>query len=190
MSYSIRSRWLLATFAVAVSGFFANGLSAIAADPLKPNMDKCKITFVGHKADGKHEGGFKKFEIDAKADFEDPTKSSLRIEIKTESLWSDDKKLTDHLKNPDFFDVRKYPTIVFESTEIEHADEGKATIVGKLKLLGKTEELKVPSTVEVTDETITIIAKFKLDRTKWGMDYGKGKINDEVDIVAEMVFKR
>jgi polyisoprenoid-binding protein YceI len=162
-----------------------------AADTLKPKLDKSKITFVGHKPEGKHEGGFKKFEVEAKADMEAPEKSSLKIEIKTESLWSDDDKLTAHLKNPDFFDVRKYPMISFESTKVIHSEEeGKAKIVGKLTMLGKTEEVEVPVTMDVKDESIKIVATFKLDRTKWGMDYGKGKINDEVDIVAELLFDR
>lgn len=166
-----------------------NNLSA--AETLEADLEKCKIGFVGSKPDGtKHEGGFKKFEIDAKADFDDPTQSSLRIEIKTDSIWSDADKLTAHLKNPDFFDIRKYPKIVFESTEIVPKEENKATITGKLVMLDKTEDLEVPVDVEASDDGIKLVAKFKLDRTKWGMDYGKGKIDDKVEITAELVFKR
>lgn len=163
---------------------------SFAAEVLKPDLEKSKITFVGHKADGKHEGGFKKFEVDAKADFEDASKSSMKIEIKTESIWSDDEKLTQHLKNPDFFDVRKYPTIVFESTEISHSDDGTGKMKGKLEMLGKTEEVEVPVKFEMDDKNIKVVADFKLDRTKWGMTYGEGKINKEVDIKAELVFVR
>lgn len=162
-----------------------------AAEPLKLNVEKSKISFVGHKADGKHEGGFKKFDVDAQADFDEPTKSTMKIVIKTESLWSDDEKLTAHLKNPDFFDIRKYPEIVFESLKVETTDEdGKAKLTGKLKLLDKTEELTVPAKVEIAEDSLKIVATFKLDRTKWGMNYGKGKINDEVDVTAELVFGR
>jgi polyisoprenoid-binding protein YceI len=184
------SNFFRSTLGIVVFMFATSPWAASAADPLKADMEKCKITFVGHKADGKHEGGFKKFDIEAKADFDDPSKSSLKIEIQTESLWSDDDGLTKHLKNPDFFDVRNFPKIVFESTAIEHSEEGKATITGKMTMLKKTEELKVPAQVKIADTTVTITAKFKLDRTKWGMDFGKGKIKDEVDVVAEMAFKR
>jgi polyisoprenoid-binding protein YceI len=161
-----------------------------AAEKLKPDLEKSKISFVGHKADGKHEGGFKKFDVEATADFDDPSKSSLRIEIKTDSLWSDDEKLTQHLMNPDFFDVRKYPKAVFESTEVVHAEDGSATLKGKMEMLGKTEEIEVPVKVEMDDKNVKIIADFKLDRTKWGMTYGEGKINKEVDIKAELIFTR
>ena len=179
---------------VACAALFVSsvGVAYAATEELKLDAEKSKITFVGHKPDGtKHEGGFKKFSVDASADFEDPSKGSLKIEIATESLWSDDDKLTEHLKNPDFFDVRKYPKAVFESTGIKHDDAtGEVKIVGKLKLLAKTEEMTVPVEVEMTDESLKLVAKFKIDRMKWGMTYGQGKINDEVDIVADLVFKR
>lgn len=156
---------------------------------LKSDKDKSKIEFVGKKTDGKHAGGFKEMKAEAKVDMESPDKSSLTIEIKTESLFSDDEKLTTHLKNPDFFDVKKYPTIKFESTKIDMQGE-EGTITGKLTMLDKTVEVKVPVKAEVSDESLKVIADFKIDRTKWGMNYGKGKIDDEVSLKAELVFAR
>jgi polyisoprenoid-binding protein YceI len=156
---------------------------------LKADKEKSKIEFVGKKPDGKHAGGFKDFKSETKVDFASPEKSTLMIEIVTDSLWSDDEKLTSHLKNPDFFDVKKYPTIKFESTKLEVVDE-KATIYGKLTMLDKTVEVKIPTTNEVTDKSLKVMAEFKVDRTKWGMVYGKGKIEDEVELKIELFFPR
>jgi polyisoprenoid-binding protein YceI len=156
---------------------------------LKADKDKSKIDFVGKKPDGKHAGGFKVFKSEAKVDMESPDKSSLMIEITTDSLWSDDEKLTGHLKNPDFFDVKKYPTIKFESTKVEVSDN-KVTILGKMTMLDKTVEVKIPATSEVDEKSLKLTADFKIDRTKWGMNYGKGKIEDEVELKAVLVFPR
>lgn len=156
---------------------------------LKADKEKSKIDFVGKKSDGKHAGGFKDFKSEAKVDFESPDKSSLMIEIKTESLWSDDEKLTGHLKNPDFFDVKKYPTIKFESTMIEVSDD-KSTITGKLTMLDKTVEVKIPTVNVMDDKSLTVKADFKIDRTKWGMVYGKGKIDDDVELKITLMFPR
>ena len=93
------------------------------------------------------------------------------------------------MKNADFFDVKKYPTATFESTKIEKVSDTEIKFHGKLTMLGKTEEIVVPAKVDASDEKIQIVANFKLDRTKWGMSYGKGKINDEVDMIAELAFK-
>lgn len=162
-----------------------------AGEPLKLNKDKSKLGFVGYKPDDKHVGGFKTFDVTAEADHEDMSNSKLKIEIKTASLWSDADKLTAHLKNPDFFDVRKYPTAVFEATKFEPLEgEGEVMLHGKLTMLGTTEEIKAPAKISMTDSEIKLVAKFKVDRMKWGMTYGKGKINDEVDINADLVFNR
>ncbi len=179
------ARFAIASLALALVSPF----TAAAADKLTLIEDKSKITFVGKKPEGEHKGGFKKFKVDALADHEDMSKSSLKIVIDTESLWSDDEKLTGHLKNADFFDVKKYPTATFESTKIEKVSDTEIKFHGKLTMLGKTEEIVVPAKVASSDEKIQINADFKIDRTKWGMNYGKGKINDEVGMMAELVFK-
>ncbi|MFG0264526.1 MAG: YceI family protein [Rhodopirellula sp. JB055] len=167
--------------------------SVVGSAEEKPTLDteKSKISFVGSKPDGKHEGGFKKFTSDVVLNVEEPSKGSLKIEIDATSLWSDADKLTNHLKNPDFFDVRKHPKITFESTKIAH-DPQKDTvnIVGKLTMLGKTVEVTIPSMPKLTEDMLVLAANFDIDRTKWGMNYGKGKINDKVAIQALLVFKR
>lgn len=181
---SIRSLMLSA----AMLGF---ALPSPAAESLKFDADNSKVDFVGSKPDGTHDGGFKKVRAMAVADFDDPSASSLKIEIDTTSLWSDNTKLTNHLKNPDFFDVRKYPKITFESTEIVPGDEeGKATIHGKMTMLEKTVEVKIPVTVEADDSRVVVMASFTIDRTEWGMDYGQGRVDNEVKIKAQLAFTR
>ena len=162
-----------------------------SAEQLKINSEKSKVDFVGKKADGQHKGGFKKVTGEAVADHDEPEKGSIKMTIDTNSLWSDDAKLTDHLKNPDFFNVAKYPTITFESTKIELAGEAEANIIGKLTMLGKTVETKVPVKLAMPSEgVIELTATFKIDRTKWGMTYGEGKVNKEVDLVATIVLTK
>lgn len=162
-----------------------------AADTLELDAENSKIEFVGKKPDGKHSGGFKKFTAKAIADFEEPTNGLLEIEIDATSLFSDDEKLTNHLKNPDFFDVRKHPKINFKSTKlIVHEEQGKAKIVGDLTLLDRKIELEVPCTVSVDEKLVKVVANFELDRTKWGMTYGVGKISNDVEVKAHLVFKR
>ncbi len=159
------------------------------AQTLKSDKEKSKIDFVGKKPDGKHAGGFKDFKSEVKVDLESPEKSSITIEIATDSLWSDNEMLTGHLKNPDFFDVKKYPTIKFESTKVE-VSENSATITGKMTMLDKTVEIKIPTTSALDEKSLKLTADFKIDRTKWGMNYGKGKVDDEVALKVVLVFPR
>ena len=158
------------------------------------NAEKSKINFVGSKPDGKHDGGFKKFTAEGVIDLENSADGSLEIVIDATSLWSDNDKLTNHLKNPDFFDVRKYPKITFKATKIEHDKDDKngkkVDITGVLTMLGKEVTVTIPATAKVTDSEITLKSDFKIDRTKWGMNYGQGKINNGVLIKAVLVLDR
>jgi polyisoprenoid-binding protein YceI len=161
-----------------------------AAETLKVDTATSKVDFVGSKDNGKHVGGFKKVEGTAVVNHETPSNSSLKLAIDTKSIWSDDDKLTAHLSNADFFNVREFPTITFESTKVTVKDDNVGEIVGKLTMLGKTVETTVPVTVESMDAELHLHAKFKIDRTLWGMKYGVGKIKNEVDLDAHLILKK
>ncbi|MBY0456893.1 MAG: YceI family protein, partial [Gemmataceae bacterium] len=81
--------------------------------------DNTTVTFVGKKPDGKHTGGFKKLTGTATVPDGDLTKMTVEVTIETDSLYSDDEKLTGHLKNADFFDVKNHPKATFKSTKVE-----------------------------------------------------------------------
>jgi len=163
---------------------------ANAAETMQIDSKVSKIEFVGSKEDGKHSGGFKKVEGSATVDKETPTAGAISLVIDAKSLWSDDEKLTDHLKNADFFNVREYPTITFTSTKIVVTGEKSGEIIGNLTMLGVKVETTVPITAEVSDNEIHLHAKFKIDRTKWGMKYGVGKIKNDVEMDAHLVLTK
>ena len=155
MSHKVNT--MLVRFAIAaLAVVLFSPIVSIAADPLKLIDDKSKISFLGKKPDGEHKGGFKKFKVDALADHEDMTKSSIKIVIDIESLWADDEKLAGHLKNADFFDAKKYPKATFESTKIEKVSDTEAKIHGKLTMLDKTAELVVPVEIHPVADSVQL----------------------------------
>ena len=66
--------------------------------------------------------------------------------IETDSLYSDNAKLTAHLKSPDFFDVKTNPKAKFVSTKVEK-DGHKYKVTGELTLNGKTKEISFPAKI-------------------------------------------
>lgn len=173
----------------AVALLAALGLTATAADTKYTlTGDNTKITFVGTKPGGKHEGGFKK--LAGTATVTDGKIESLKLEadIETDSLFSDDAKLTGHLKTADFFSVKDYPKATFKTTKVEKTDKGY-TITGDLTLLGKTKAVTMPAEVTAGD-TLTLKSKFQIDRNDWGMSYGKGKIDDKVTLEVNVTAKK
>lgn len=164
---------------------------ALAADSkFALSSENTKVEWVGSKPDkSSHKGSFEALEGTATVAGKDPNTLKLDLTIKTESITSDNEKLTAHLKAPDFFSVKKYPKATFKSTRIHETDEGYE-ITGDLTLLGKKKSVTFPADITVTDDSLKIESEFKIDRTEFGMNYGEGQINKEVDLTVKLETKR
>lgn len=170
-------RTLLTAIAVALLA----GTAAVADTTFKLTGDNTKVTFIGTKPGGKHDGGFKTLAGTATVDAANPSTLKLEATIETDSLYSDDAKLTGHLKNPDFFAVKDHPKATFKSTKVVKTATGYS-ITGDLTLLGKTKAVTMPAAVTATPDGLVVTSEFKINRSDWGMTYGKGKVNDDVSI--------
>lgn len=135
--------------------------------------DGSKVEYTGAKVTGKHPGGFDKFTGTVSLLDNAVEKSSVSVEIDTDSLTSDNDKLTGHLKSPDFFDVAKFPKARFSSTAIKAGGEGGAshTITGNLDLHGVTKSITFPATIRVTAEGVEVDAEFAINRKDFGIVY-------------------
>ena len=154
------------------------------------DVTQSKLGFVGSKVTGSHDGGFNSFEGTIEVVNNDPTASRVMVKIDATSLWSDNDKLTGHLKSPDFFDVENQPEASFESTSIEPAAEGGFTISGNLTLHGVTKGISFPATIEIAESGVRAQAEFFVMRFDFGLEYpGRPDdlIRDEVVIKFDLV---
>jgi polyisoprenoid-binding protein YceI len=164
-------------------------------EALPISHERSKVEFVGSKVTGKHEGGFERFTGTLHFDPSQVDASRIEVDIDTTSIWSDNERLTRHLKSDDFFLVEKYPTARFVSTGIRQADAEGAThvVTGNLTLRGVTREVVFPATIKVTDEAVHARAEFSLPRKQFGVAY-EGKqddlIRDEVLIRLDVTAPR
>lgn len=97
--------------------------------------------------------------------------------------------LVNHLKGDDFFSVEKFPAAFFtiiSSKKTENPGPGDPTVelTGELTIKGVKNTLKFPAVVTITDTMIKATAKFKFDRTKWGVRYESGRFFDDVGDAA------
>jgi polyisoprenoid-binding protein YceI len=136
--------------------------------------DSSKVEFTGSKVTGKHDGGFKQFQGEVHASGN--SVSHAKVTIDTTSLWSDNDRLTGHLKNADFFDVAKHPTAVFETTSISGSGDN-STVTGNLTLHGITKQISFPAKIAVKDDAVTVTAEFAINRFDFEMKYA-GKADD------------
>lgn len=133
-----------------------------------------KIEFVGSKVTGSHNGGFKTFSGHFHVDGDTLADSGHRIEIDMNSTWSDNDKLTAHLKAPDFFNVEEFPTSTFVATGLRKSAEGeKGThqLTGNFTLHGVEKSIEFPVTVSQSEGKLEIDADFFINRFDYGIRY-------------------
>jgi polyisoprenoid-binding protein YceI len=132
------------------------------------------IGFVGSKVTGSHDGGFKKFAGKVSAAGGKVTAAEVKIDM--DSTWSDNERLTGHLKSADFFDVPNHLTSTFTVTGVELAN-GTNTVTGNLDLHGVTKSISFPAEIQVADDAISVKAEFAINRREFNINYA-GKAND------------
>ena len=166
------------------------------------DLAKSKVMWKGSKVVGSfHEGTVDLKSADLKFKDGEPVSGKVVIDMTTikdtdltDPSWN--KKLVDHLKNEDFFDVQKHKTAELRIKKIQKASEKFYMIMGDLVIKGKSQPVNVKAEVAKTEgDSQTVKANFKFDRTKYGIKYGSGSffeglgdkmIADEVEISVEL----
>lgn len=107
--------------------------------------------------------------------------------------------LIDHLKDPDFFEVKKFPVSTIEITRVASKNVEDKEITGNLTIKGVTNPVSFPSKTEFKDGVMKATGKLVIDRTKWGIRYGSGKffdnfkdrvISDDIEFNFKIVTKK
>src|SRR5579871_4417615 len=64
--------------------------------------------------------------------------SSVEASIDASSIQTRDPQRDAHLKSADFFDVEKFPTLSFRSTQVSRKGDGELAVAGELTIHGVT----------------------------------------------------
>jgi polyisoprenoid-binding protein YceI len=103
------------------------------------DQDHSKVTFeVAHLVISSVTGEFKKFKGTFKFNPEDFSQTQIEATAEAASVDTSVKKRDDHLKSPDFFDVKKYPTMMFKSTSAKKTGDNTFDLMGDLTIRGVT----------------------------------------------------
>src|SRR5207249_47030 len=109
---------------------------------------------------------------------------TITVEIQTPSIYTDTGKLTDHLKTPDFFDVRTYPKATFVSTGIKPTTANGMTheVTGNLTLHGVTKPITVPVKAKSDANGVTLDGTSTLQRLDFNINSGPQMVNNDVKV--------
>ena len=85
------------------------------------------------------------------------------------------KGLVDHLKDPDFFDVKKYPLAKLIITRVEYFENNEGRFTANLTLKGITKSIRF--NVHFNYKEKELKTRFKIDRREWNVNY-KSKVKN------------
>jgi polyisoprenoid-binding protein YceI len=125
---------------------------------------------------------------------------SPRLEgtVEVAGIQIDEPNLKGHLLSPEFFDAERFPRLRFESTDLDVAEDGAATIRGELEIRGEKHEVAASGRFARLGADLAGQARVGLslaatvDRRSFGLDWqaelpSGGEVLDyEVDIAVEL----
>lgn len=119
----------------------------------------------------------------------DPNAGKVELTIDAGSVYTGNKKRDDHLRSPDFFDVKQFPKWTFKATEVKKTGEGTYEAKGDLTAHGVTR----PLTVTVKQGKVAqdpqgktrtgFETQFAIKRSEFGMSTMLGPIADTINVI-------
>jgi len=174
-----------------------------AADyTLDPYHSKAEFS-VRHMMISNVSGEFAKVTGTAQYDGKDVKSIKVDATIDANSIDTGNEDRDKHLRNKDFFDTEKYPTIKFVSKSAKPAGKGQFKLTGDLTMHGVTKPVTLDvegPTPEINDKhgnmKLGAEAKTVINRKDFGisygglMDNGGAAVSDEVKITLNIELAR
>ncbi len=172
---------------------------AIQAEKWTVDGTHSSVNFsVSHLVISKTRGEFKDFSGDISFSEKEIETSSVEFNINVTSIDTEDEGRDDHLRNADFFDVEKYPTMTFKSNKVIKGKESDFKLIGDLTIKDVTKEVTFDCTYAGTvndpwgNTKSGFSAETKINRQDFNVKFSKVLetgglvVGDEISIVLEI----
>jgi polyisoprenoid-binding protein YceI len=138
-------------------------------------------------------GAFTKVSGTVKYDTSDVTKSSIQATIDATSVDTRVDMRDNDLRSPNYLDVKKYPTITFQSKKVEALGAGKLKVTGDLTIHGVTKEVvldvdgpSAPIKDPWGNQRMGASATTKINRMDFGVAGAPGMVGDDINITLDL----
>lgn len=174
--------------------------SPAIAEMTKWNLDKDHTTLgfeVAHMVVSKTKGKFTDYTGVVEMDPDKQEFKTISAVIQTASVTTDHKKRDEHLRSPDFFDVKTFPTMSYTMKSYKKSGD-TYTAVGDFTLRGVTKEITLTGTFNGVakdpwgNTRAGFTAEGTINRQDYGMkfskllDNGGLMVGDEVKLKLEV----
>jgi polyisoprenoid-binding protein YceI len=190
----------------------AGSLTLVAAGPRTFTVDPARskalidvgkagaFSFAGHthEVEAPLTGGAVRYDAD------DVSKSDIRLQFNAAAMKVSGKgepagdvpKVTEAMLGEQVLDVKKYPSITFESTAVSARGAPAALVLqitGNLTIRGTTKPVRATASAKIDGDTLTATGKFAIKQTDFGIKPisvgGVVKVKDELTINFTIVAK-
>jgi polyisoprenoid-binding protein YceI len=169
-------------------------LTAAAQDTWQLDPPHSSAQFsVRHLGVSTVRGAFTKVSGSVQYDSANPGKSSIQATIDAASVDTRVDMRDNDLRSPNFLDVKKFPTIAFQSKRIEAAGAGKLKMTGGLTIHGVTKEVVLDvdgPTAPMKDpwgnQRMGASASTKINRLDFGVGGPPGVVGDEINLTLDI----
>lgn len=137
-------------------------------------------------------GRFSKLEGTFNIDKSDVTKSAANVTVLVDSVDTADQKRDSHLKSPDFFNAKQFPSMSFKSSSVEKKSETEYLLKGELSIKGisKPVSLLLVKGGEGVDpwgkERIGFNTEFEINRSDFDITFMPDKLGDKVKLMLAL----
>ena len=175
------------SLALALTGFGAT--PALAADTfVVDNAHTAVLFFAGHLGFSTTVGSIRKISGEFILDATDASKSSIKLDLDVSSLDTNEAKRDEHLRGPDFFNVKQFPKATFASKTVVQGKDRTFEVTGDLTIHGvsKVVTIKVKQNARGQDPWGGTRSGFDgelmINRSDFGISGMTGGITNEVKL--------
>ena len=164
-----------------------------AADTYKADPVHSSVVFRAHHAGAGYVWG--RFNDPAGTfvlDDADLTRSTFHVEIPVANIDTHNDKRDGHLKSPDFFNAKQYPTITFQSTSVKKGEGNVLEVTGNLQVHGVTRTVTVPVELAGKGEfppgtkRAGVEATFTVKQSDFEIKGLPGAVSDEIKVTVAL----
>lgn len=166
----------------------------VAAAPATPSykldsVHSHAVFKILHLGLGYQYGRFNDIQGTVWVDEKQPANSKVEVTIQTASVDTKAEKRDEHLRSPDFFNAKQFPTLSFKSTQVAAAGKNQYKVSGNLSLHGVTRPVSFVfvKTGEGKDPwggyRMGGEASFTIDRRDYGITFMPGGLGDKVTLM-------
>lgn len=171
----------------------------LAGPPAKPkdnftvDTQKSAVKWTAKSIKGGH---FGKIRISSGSfQFDGKTISSGSVLIDMNSIAVEDiedagrkERLTNHLKNDDFFSTQAFPEARLVITGSKPGKAGQLEISGDLTIKGITKPITFPAAINAKDSQLEAVGTISVDRIQYGIKYRSKSVLDPSALADKLIY--